>query len=312
MSSETRHPSAWTERTALLENERFDRIARHGKRAVDALLYSSAYLAVIAAVEVAIATLLLGLPPTPAPLVVGLVTFAVYATDRIADAETDSVSNPRQADFSRRYGDVLYVAAAGAYGLAVAVSVIGGPAALAVTLVPGAFWLLYASDWLPALGPCVQRFKDVLVVNTTVVALAWALTLTGLPLAFADAAVTPAAGVVFAYFFLGTFVNSEIPNVRDVEGDRAIGVATLPVVLGVCHTRRLLYAIDVVVAGLVGYAVLVDFLSVALAVGLLVGLAYSLGVTAALGRYENAGRLTLAAECEYVFVAAALLPAAGV
>ena len=42
------------------------------------------------------------------------------------------------------------VLSAASYGLAIAVSILGGPLALAITLVPGAFWILYASDWLPA------------------------------------------------------------------------------------------------------------------------------------------------------------------
>ncbi|MDX1565612.1 MAG: hypothetical protein R3236_09415, partial [Phycisphaeraceae bacterium] len=47
----------------------------------DAVVYSSAYLGVIAMVQVAIVMVLLSVPPNPAPVVVGLVVFAVYAND---------------------------------------------------------------------------------------------------------------------------------------------------------------------------------------------------------------------------------------
>jgi len=276
-----------------------------GTRVRDALVFSSAYLACIAVVQVVIAMAVLSLSWNFAPVVVGLVTFAVYAGDRVADAETDAVSNPRQAAFARRHGDVLYVLVALAYGLAVALSVFGGPVALAVTVLPGAFWVVYAADVLPDIGARVQRLKDVFLLNTAVVALAWATTLTFLPLAFAGASVTPSALVVFAYFFLGTFVSTEIPNVRDTEGDREIGVSTLPVVVGVTRTRQALYGVTLAAGGLVVAAIVVDLLP-AVAATLLIGLGYLLAVTALVGRREVTNAVTIAAECQYLVAGAVL------
>ena len=289
--------------------ERFvDWLTVFGERTGDVLVHSSAYLAVIAMAQVAIVMVLLSIRPNLAPIVVGLVTFAVYSFDRLADADTDAVSNPDQAAFVRANGNVLYVLASTAYGIAVALSVLGGPVALAITITPGAFWVLYASDWVPDVGVHFRRLKELLVVNSVVVALAWALTLTFLPLAFTGRAFTPAAAVIFVYFLLGTFVNAEIPNVRDMAGDRAIGVSTMPIVFGVRRTRQSLYAIDLVTIVLLAYAVAVGHVSSILAAALLVGLGYSLVVTGLLGRTEDVRLLTIAAESEYVVVALALVP----
>ncbi|WP_229774047.1 UbiA family prenyltransferase [Halocalculus aciditolerans] len=278
-----------------------------GKRAKDAFVYSSAYLAVITMIEVALASVALSVPFTPAVAVGGLVTFAIYAHDRVADADTDAVSNPDQAAFVRRHQNVLYNLASAAYGLAVAVSILGGPLALATTLMPGVFALLYSTDVLGGLGTPVKRLKDVLLVNTVVVSLAWAVLLTFLPLAFADAAFSPAVAVVFAYFFLATFVNVEIPNVRDIEGDIAIGVRTLPTVLGVSRTRKLLYAVNLVMAGLVAFALVSGFFVTGIVAAFLVSLAYTIGVTAFLGRTTDDGRLTAYAEFKSIVAAAALV-----
>ncbi|ELY54481.1 UbiA family prenyltransferase [Natronolimnohabitans innermongolicus] len=278
----------------------------------NALMYSSAYLALIAMAEVVVVSVILDLPPTPAALVVGLTVFAIYANDRLADADTDALSNPGQAAFVRRHREVLYVLASIAYGVAVALSVLGGPLALGITLLPGVCWVWYATDWIPGGGGHARRLKDVFLVNTIVVALAWAVTLTFLPLAFADAAVTGTTLFVFVYFFLRVFTNTEIPNVRDVEGDRAIGVSTLPVVFGVDRTRHILTGIDLSTAGLVIAAVSAGYLTPILAVPLLAGLTYSLGVTAFVGRYENERLLARAAECEYLVVFAALVVAVAV
>ena len=271
-------------------------------------MYSSAYLAFVAMVYVAIVMVLLGLPPNLAPVVGGLVTFAIYANDRLVDVEADAATNPQRSAFVRRHRDELYALAAVAYGLAVALSVLGGPITLVVTLMPGVFWVLYATDWIPGVWFHVRRLKEVLVVNSAVVAFAWAASAILLPIGYTDAPLTPAAGFVFAYFFLRSFANSEIPNVRDVEADRAVGVSTLPVVFGVERTRRMLYGVDLLTAGIVGYAGFTGHLPALPVAALLVGVGYSLVVTAFVGRVEEVGLLALAAECEYVVVGLALVP----
>ncbi|WP_251327985.1 UbiA family prenyltransferase [Haloplanus pelagicus] len=286
-------------------------LRRGGERIKDALLYSSAYLAVIAAVEVATVMAALSLPPNPAPLVVGLVTFAVYAGDRIADADTDELDAPERTAFVRRHETALSVLSAASYGLAVAIAVAGGPFALAITLLPGAFWILYATDWLPALGSTFKRLKDVLVVNSAVVAGAWAIALLFLPLAFADAAVTPTAAVVFVYFFLDTFVNTEIPNVADVAGDAAIGVSTMPVVFGVRRTRQILYALDVALIAFLVAAFYGGLLSTSLTIAAVAGLGYALVLAALVGRTDDHGRLGVAGEAKHLFVFAVLLALTG-
>jgi len=282
-------------------------LTAYGERAGNALVYSSAYLAAIAMAEVAIAMVLLSLPPNPAPVVVGLVTFAVYTNDRVADVDTDAVSDPDRSAFVRRHRDTLYVLASVAYGLAVAISVLGGPVALAVTLLPGVFWVAYAADWVPSVAPHFRRLKQVLLVNSLVVALAWATTLTALPVAFTDAAVTPATAVVFAYFLLRSFVDTELPNVRDVDADAAAGVATLPTVLGVARTRRVLYGVDLATAATLAAATLAGVLAPGIAAALGLGVAASLAVTALAGRVDDGAVLGVAPDCSYLVVAAALV-----
>jgi len=282
-------------------------VRSYGERIKDVLLYSAAYLAVIAAVETATVMAALSLPPNPAPLVVGLVAFAVYAGDRIADVDTDELDDPERAAFVREHETWLSVLSATAYGLAVAISAAGGPLALAVTLLPGSFWILYATDWLPRLGTAFKRLKDVLIVNSAVVAGAWAVALLFLPLAFAEAAVTPTAVVVFVYFFLDTFVNTEIPNVADMAGDAAIGVSTMPVVFGVCRTRRILYALDVCLVVFLRLACHGGLLPMALTAAIGAGLAYALVLAALVGRTDDHDRLAVAGEAKHLFVFAVLV-----
>jgi len=278
----------------------------NARRARDVLVYSSAYLAIIAAAQVVLATSVLPLGTTLAPAVVGLVTFAVYVTDRVADAETDAAAVPDQAAFASKHGDILYVAACLAYGLAVSLALLGGPMALAITLLPGAFWVVYAADWLPGGELGIRRLKDVFLLNSTVVALAWAVTLVFLPLAFAARTVTPGVAVVFCYFFLRVFSNTELPNIRDMAADREIGVRTIPTVVGVHRTRQVLYALDLLTAALVASAVVAGYLPVA-SLALLVGVVYSTVVVSRVGRGADVDRLTTAAECEFLVTLVVLL-----
>ncbi|WP_224449531.1 UbiA family prenyltransferase [Haloprofundus salilacus] len=302
MEHESSQQTVDAERTAPWGEQIVEGLTTYGERAGDALLYSSGYLAVIAMVELAIVMTILGIEANPAPLVVALVTFAVYSYDRLVDVDADEMSNPRQSAFIRRHRDVLYLLASVSYGFAVALSVLGGPFALAITLLPGMFGVLYASDWIPSVGVQVARFKDILVVNTAVVAFAWAVTLTFLPLTFAGRMFTPAAGVVFCYFFLRSFVDTELPNVGDIESDRASGVSTLPIVLGVRGARYALYGVDLLSLGLVVFAIGTDLVSSGVAAAMGVGILYSLVLVSRIGRTDDYELLNLVSECEYLLV----------
>ncbi|WP_336000062.1 UbiA family prenyltransferase [Halorientalis halophila] len=289
---------------------RYDRAIRRAWRALDrkwrAFKYSSLYVAVLAMTEVGVAMLLLELPANPAPLVVGLVTFAVYATDRITDVETDALTDRRKAEFVRRYERFLYPLAAMAYGLAVTLAVLGGPIALALTLLPGAFWIFYASSWFDGVSETFYRLKEQFLLNTTMIAVAWAVTLTFLPLAFAAEGFSLAAFVVFAYFFLRVFVLAEVSNIPDRVGDEVIGVDTIPVRYGVDGTRRALYLVNLLTAGLLVVAALGGRLSSSLVVPLFVATGYSLVAIGLIGRWDNSSALSQVVESEH-FVTFVLL-----
>jgi 4-hydroxybenzoate polyprenyltransferase len=271
------------------------------------LTYSSLYITVSAVVQVGIAMVLLGVPLNPAPLVVGLVTVSVYTNDRLADSETDAFSDPGKAAFIEEHAHILRPLADAAYGLAVMVAVTGGPYAFSLTLLPGAFWVFYASDWFDSLGASLSRLKKVLVLNTTIVALAWAVVLTFLPLAFTTGRLTGGAALVFAYFFLRVFNVVEMSNILDVDGDSRIGVDTIPVVFGLSGTRRALYLVNALAVGVATATLATGYVPVQVGLPVVAGTGYSLAVTACLGRWASASALTQVAEAENFLTYFALL-----
>jgi len=280
-------------------------VYRIGRPVRDVVLYSSAYLAVIAAAEVLIVTELLSLPLSPAPLVAALLTFAVYGNDRLADVEADAKTSPARAAFVRRNQDLLYSLSAVAYGLGVALAVLGGPVAFAMAFLPGVVWLCYASDLFPN-GARLKPLKRVFILNSTLVAAVWAVGMVFLPIVFVGAPITGTSGVVFVFFFLATFINVEIPNVGDLAGDREVGVKTFPVVFGVDGTRNALYGVVAIVVGILGIAFGTDVLALESTAALLVSLLCLSGVVACIGRVRNSV-LTIAAECSRLPILALLV-----
>lgn len=306
MASEPKRLTETTEQTARPHESYLGWVAARGRGVWRVAEYSAAYLALLAVAEVLVVQSVLSLPVSPAPVVVGLITFAIYANDRIVDLESDWASSPRRCAFVHRYKGVLSVLAALSYGVAVALSVLGGPFAFFLTVLPGAAWVVYAVDWLPGSATSVDRLKEVIVLNSLVVAAAWSLAVVLLPLAYAGHSLTPAVGIILLYYVLAVFVDTEIANVGDIESDRQVGVSTIPTALGLEGTRRCLYAITVLVGVVLGVAAFGGLLAVETAAVLSLGLATLLLVTSLLGRVGKHDRLTVAAECSRLPVLVAL------
>ncbi|MDR5657026.1 UbiA family prenyltransferase [Halodesulfurarchaeum sp. HSR-GB] len=249
----------------------------------------------------------MSLPLSPAPLVIGLVTFGVYVGDRISDIKREPNATSDRSAFMRRHKSVLSVSSALAYGLAIAISVFGGPLALAITLVPGIFWILYASDWLDSVGTSVKRLKNILFVNSSVVAFAWATAVVFLPVSFANASITPTVIVLFAYFFFDIYINAEVPNFRDIEDDAANGVSTLPIVFGTRRTRHILYSINIFLVAIISIAYVHEWLPLVVVGAIIVGRLYGIILNGFLGRVENYRQLELLGEMKHVIVGLLLL-----
>ena len=270
------------------------------------LEYSGAYLAAIAVAEVLLVMHILSLPLSPAPLLGALITFAVYANDRRVDVDSDVISNPNRTAFVERHADTLYVIAAIAYGLGTALAALGGPLVFGLALLPGGVWLVYAVGWTPMRIVPVARLKEIIVINSLLVSGAWSISVILVPIAYANAPLSPTVGVMFIYFVLATFVNTELANLHDVGSDIADGVSTLPTVLGVQTAKRVLTSLVLVLGALVAGAGVAGVVTwpMALALGLCpVGL---FCIVALLGRVETA-LLAIASEFSRVPVLFALV-----
>ena len=302
MSSETVEVPLETEGQTAWFEQLFHSLQRYGSVVKKILLFGQLYVAISAMAMSATVVIALSLPLNPAPMVMGLVMFSVYLGDRVGDVKDEESATAERQQFFKRYKTKLSVLSAGAYGVAIGIGVYGGPLSLLLTLIPGIFWILYATELLPSISGALKRVKSVLVVNSAFVSLAWTIPLVFLPLSFTDQSLSPAAAVVFVYFLLDFFINTEIPNVRDIEEDKANGVSTIPVVFGVKRTRRILYALDIFLLTFLVIAFVNGVLSVAFAGATIVGTVYALVITGFVGRTNDHGKLTLLGESKQFFI----------
>ncbi|WP_343772153.1 UbiA family prenyltransferase [Natronoarchaeum mannanilyticum] len=215
------------------------------RTAVLALVHSGVWIS-LGAASVAVATMLLaGFPLDPVPAFVAFAaTTLVYGLDRVLDREADAQNLPGRASFAREHGRALLIAGVALYLVAARIALAWGPPGLAAMTLPPAVVALYS-------GVGVKRL---FLVKNLLVGAAWGLLPLGVGAYFG--AIRSTGVVALAGFFAAMLtIAAAIFDVKDIEGDRARGVRTLPAEYGPRTTRRLAACATVGVAASVAAAV---------------------------------------------------------
>jgi len=216
-----------------------------------ALVHSNLFIS-LGATSVALSAMVLGNHPVDpvALFVVFAVTLFVYSFNRLADLPEDRQNVPDRAAFTERFGRPLLLLAGllylGATAVVVAIGIPGAPA-MALPLV---VTVLYS----------VAGAKQVLLVKNLLVGAAWAAIVLGVGVYY-NALWT--AETLFFAGFIGAMLTiaAVVFDVKDIEGDRAEGVRTVPVVYGPERTRQVaavatvgvaISTVALVLAGVVG------------------------------------------------------------
>jgi len=171
---------------------------------LDAVLWSSAGLALGAAALTAAASRALGLVPEPALLaLVSGGTLTVYVIDRVRDLPRDRVTAPRRAAFVARHRRALLALAALGAALAAGGALALGPRPLALAAGVG------------ALGLAHRRLKRFAAAKPLYLTFAWTAVPVGLPAA-ADPGATH-VGWAAAIVGATVLANVALSNLRDGE-----------------------------------------------------------------------------------------------
>ena len=204
---------------------------------LELLTSTSIFLALNASMVAAFSSLLYGLEVKSTILLIAfLATFSVYNMNRATDGAEDSINRPQAASRSPL---LFLVPSMIASALCLLLSASVGAQALTVIITSFTSSILYSFK----LSPSTPRLKEILGLKSVLVAFSWGFTGALLPASF-QAVDAVKIVLAFTYIFIQILVNTILCDVRDMDGDRASGVNTLPLALGLGTTRKLLFTVN--------------------------------------------------------------------
>lgn len=219
----------------------FDEFSNLFRRIFTFLMVSSLFIATTGFFETYMGYVLLGVTPNVMVcFAVFLMTFSVYSLDKITDSKEDAINMPERSSFLSGRRKLVLCYSLAAYALSALLIFLDRPSTLPIIFIPLAANAVYGSKLISGM----PRLKDVPVVKNVVVAISWALVTTLLP----AMQMAPRTGSMIAsvlYFMLAkVFINAVLFDVRDVKGDREMGVKTMPVLLGFRRTTAILLGLN--------------------------------------------------------------------
>jgi 4-hydroxybenzoate polyprenyltransferase len=168
----------------------------------------------------------------------------VYTLDKIADLDKDVASMPTRARFLEGKKDLAIAYSALAYLLSIIIVFLGRPISSSLLLVPMAANIVYGTRLIPG----VPRLKDIPVMKNAIVALSWAIVTVLIPVTYQS---LPSLGpihslvfVVIYFMFIKTFIDTVLYDIRDEAGDRINSVRTIPVLIGLENTTKVLLILN--------------------------------------------------------------------
>lgn len=173
-----------------------------------------------------------------------LIVFSVYNLNRKTDEAEDALNHERRFRITKKFERHLFIAAIGAYLIALGIAAFYGIFAFCVVAIPLISGIFYSVPLLPKWSG-YRRLKEIPVMKNFVVSISWALAFSLVPVYLGASVPGTASVVVFLFIFCWTFVASVLPDIRDRTGDYASGVATIPVLVGVGRSRNILMIINI-------------------------------------------------------------------
>lgn len=200
------------------------------------LLVEIGFIVPVVAMSKTILTLyILGLPYDATPVIVAsLLPVAIYLCDRLAITDEDTVSTvkTRKVRLTRRYRLELWTVAVGAL-----------LAFMILTMVELSVWEFLLINIPLFVFVCYGRLKHTLLFDTLGIAVAWASYLLCTAVFFTNDSPDQSALLpLFIALGIMKISETELGNLRDIQGDAAAGNETIPMKIGIGNTKLLLAA----------------------------------------------------------------------
>ena len=182
-----------------------------------------------------------------------LVTFSVYSFNKLTDRKEDLVNVPERFDFAKGKGSFLISFSVLSYAIALLLGALESGLVVPILLIPLCSGIIYSMK----ISPDVSRLKDIFVAKNFLVTLSCVAIATFLPAIYLWN--NTLIFLIFFFFFIKLFINTSLFDVRDVEGDEKQGVNSIPVIIGIDKTKKLLLGIN---------SLLIPWLAVSIYLGL--------------------------------------------
>lgn len=202
-----------------------------------ALLKSSLPVALSGVLRVHIACLLLQIHSNIFTCMAGgLIIYSVYTLDRALDSEEDKINHLELKDSKKEIGILAAMLSfiIGAY-------IFAREGILSLAFFPFVTGFLYSQGI--KMGKFVLRLKGSLGVKNIVTGLTWGVSVTGAAGCTCNSLLPMA--IVLLFFGSKVGINSVICDFKDLKGDLAAGIKTLPVCLGTRKTRGVLTGLHI-------------------------------------------------------------------
>jgi len=207
---------------------------------ISLLTSSSIFIAFNGLLVTLISFLLYNIPIDPILLTSSfLVTLSAYSFNKITDTAEDRLNNPDRLALINKNKRFWVQISFTSLTLSLLIGALKNLLTIPILLTPFIIALFYSFKFSPSL----PRLKEVFCVKSIVVATNWALVATLLPITVGSFNLSTMF-FIFSFIFITIFVNTVLFDVKDIEGDRAAGIRTIPIVLGIERTKWLLLSVN--------------------------------------------------------------------
>jgi 4-hydroxybenzoate polyprenyltransferase len=256
------------------------------------LLNSSTVVAISGGLRLHVAFLLTGIAiRIPEYIAFSMIVYATYTLDRTLDCKEDVLNRGELAGADRKAGMIGCLAA-----FLIGTAILLHDGIWAAPLFPFIVGYIYTRGI--RIGPVNLRFKAGAGVKNAVIGLTWGGTIALIVSQWCSSITT--ITVIFLFFGLKVFITSCVNDFKDIRGDVAAGIRTLPVSLGEVLTKKVLIGILIGSYIVMAYALLHDIVRnemVLLAFGFLITFGFLIIYSPS---FENSSQLVFRKMREFV------------
>ncbi|NJD51821.1 MAG: prenyltransferase [Candidatus Methanoperedens sp.] len=173
-------------------------------------------------------------------LITFLTIFSTYGLNKLTDLNEDEINNPKRAHTIKKIGVSFKFSVAMSFILSLILGFLENIMILPVILLPLFLGMLYSVK----LNSDMPRLKDITGVKNISIALSWSVGTTFFPVIYLSEKEITSVILIFYLFFLKSFINSVMFDIRDIQGDRESNIRTIPIFLGKDNTKRLLLILN--------------------------------------------------------------------